>query len=896
MLLRALTALVLAAATAPALPDETDYTPIVVPLAVRSPYLGAYLTGRQDKNLATMDPHFWTTMPLSWKGLLRVDGETWNWMGNLTDWPAAINASVRHTAAETAFTLTNDPPTVALHASFLSPVTPADIFRQFVPFSYLHLTVESLDGQPHEVEAYSEINGLWLADEEDEQIEWEAVERTQEGWTGLRSRLRNQRVFTEAYKKDPFPGEMVSTDRILQGDVWYAAKTPAPSTVRTTFSAGGDAMETRRAFAQTGGLLSIGNSTLPRPIRTRSSSNSSQILDEPVFAFSHSFGRVSPLTPLSHRSALLAIGHVRDPLVRYMAGSAESPRLLHLRPLWASTFHTAEHLLSWFLDDYPTAKEMSDAYNSKLYADARTVEDQEYGHVVAVSTRQVFMALEPVWDESGSTEAGLVAWSPITREPIPAMVMLKEISSNGNVQTVDVITPFLPFLLYSSPTLLPLLLEPIYRYMSTGLYMPTPPAHDLGDHYPNATGHNDFLYPGLPIEEAGNMLALALAGMRVSRPSTAPLAVHQRLLHWWDSVGSDARPQAGWEAEVGVGRDHRREGARMAWAQAREYYPLLKRWAQYLEENSLFPGNQLFGAAPNQTSLVIKGIVGLRSMSEIAHDLGEYADRDYFRGVSERFREQFLQLAVSTDKSHLLGQYNNQSSWVMHYNLYFDRLLFTNDYIFPESIYEMQDRFYPTVAEPFGPPLDSRFKTRTKTDWLAWTASLFPRSSQSRSILHSALARYFRQSKNAVFGDSITPQEGWSVGFLSRPVAGGHYAALGREVMERAWEQRQREQRESESRGAFWATVLGAGGAGTGFVVWRWLKRRNARSGYVGLAGRGEPGGRRGSEGIWLAESPRSVFELDSVDGDDDDRSDEAERRRTGGFNEDDDGKGLDLR
>ncbi|GEM07192.1 glutaminase GtaA [Rhodotorula toruloides] len=885
MLLRALTALVLAAAIALALPDETDYTPIVAPLAVRTPYVGAYLTGRQDKNLATMDPHFWTTMPLGWKGLLRVDGETWNWMGNLTDWPPAVNASARHTAAETAFTLTNDPPTVAVHASFLSPTTPADVFRQSIPFSYLHLTVESLDGRPHEVEAYSEINGLWLADEEDEQIEWEAVEQTQEGWTGLRSRLRDQRVLAEAYKKDPFSGEMVSTDRILQGDVWYAVKTSAFNTVRATFAAGSDAMETRRTFAQSGKLPNHSNSTLPRPIRTRSATNSSLILDEPVFAFSHSFGRVSSSTPASQRSALLAIGHVRDPLVRYMAGTAESPRLLHLRPLWTSTFHTVENLLGWFLDDYPIAKEMSDAYNTKLYADARVIEDQEYSHVVAVSTRQVFMALEAVWDESGTTKA----------------VMLKEISSNGNVQTVDVIAPFLPFLLYSSPTLLPLLLEPIYRYMSTGLYMPTPPAHDLGDHYPNATGHNDFLYPGLPIEEAGNMLALALAGMRVSRPSTVPLAVHQRLLHWWDSVGSEARPQVGWEAEVGIGRDHRREGARMAWVQAREYYPLLKRWAQYLEENSLFPGNQrttddFFGAAPNQTSLVIKGIVGLRSMSEIAHDLGEYADRDYFKGVSEHFRERFLELAISTDKSHLLGQYDNQSSWVMHYNLYFDRLLFTNDYIFPESIYAMQDRFYPTVAEPFGPPLDSRFATRTKTDWLAWTAALFPRSSQSRPLLHSALARYFRQSKNAVFGDSITPQEGWSVGFLSRPVAGGHYAALGREVMERAWEQRQREQRASESQGAFWATVLAVGTAGTGYVIWRWMKRRRTRSGYVGLGGSSGAGGRRGSEGIWLAESPRSVFELDSVEGDNDDRSDDGERRRSDGFDEDGDGKGLGLR
>lgn len=328
---------------------------------------------------------------------------------------------MRHTAAETAFTLTNDPPTVALHAFFLSPVTPADIFRQSVPFSYLHLTVESLDGKAHEVEAYSEINGLWLADEEDEEIEWDTVERMQEGWTGLRSRLRNQRVFGEAYKQDPFSGENVSTDRILHGDVWYAAKTPAASAVQTSFSAGGDAMETRRSFAQSGRLSKSSNSTFPRPIRTRSATNSSLILDEPVFAFSHSFGRITPSTHASRRSALLAVGHVRDPLVRYMAGTAESPRLLHLRPLWTSTFHTIEHLLSWFLDDYSSAREMSEAYNSKLYADARAVEGQEYGHVVAISTRQVFMALEPVWDESGETASGLVAWSPITGEPIPAM-------------------------------------------------------------------------------------------------------------------------------------------------------------------------------------------------------------------------------------------------------------------------------------------------------------------------------------------------------------------------------------------------------------------------------------------------------------------------------------------
>lgn len=57
----------------------------VVPLANRSPYLGAYLFGSEDKNLAHMSPRFWTGTPLGWTGLLRVDGQVSSWMGNLTD-------------------------------------------------------------------------------------------------------------------------------------------------------------------------------------------------------------------------------------------------------------------------------------------------------------------------------------------------------------------------------------------------------------------------------------------------------------------------------------------------------------------------------------------------------------------------------------------------------------------------------------------------------------------------------------------------------------------------------------------------------------------------------------------------------------------------------------------
>ncbi|BGP16274.1 hypothetical protein JCM10213_007718 [Rhodosporidiobolus nylandii] len=897
-----------------ALPDEADYTPIVVPLAVRGPYLGAYLTGRAEKDLATMDPHFWTTEPLGWKGLLRVDGEPWNWMGNLTDWPACSTTTSKHAAAETSYTHTNSPATVSITASFLSPITPADLFRQSLPFSYLQLTVHSLDGQPHTVEAYSEINGLWLADEEDEPLVWEEVKGEKGDWVGVRAKLENQRPYVEAKKVDPWSGEEISTDRVLQGEVYYAVQTS--SRVQTSFSAGDDAMVTRRAFASSGSLASHANSTSPRPIRTRSSSNASLVLDEPVFALSHSFGTVGPSTPLASRTALLAIGHVRSPLVRYtVAGSGTSlgpddktrpsEEVIELRPLWRSTFSSPEKMLSFFFSDFATAKELSEQFNAKLYEDARAVDGQEYAHVVAISTRQVFMALEAVWDESEEgrrAEEGLVAYSPLTGEPVPAMVMLKEISSNGNAQTIDVITPFLPFLLHSTPSLLPLLLEPIYRYMSSGLYVPVPPAHDLGDHYPNATGHSDFLYPGLPIEEAGNMLLLALSGMRVAQPSTAPLAAHMKVKQWWDErVGGGAR-SVGWEAKVGSGRDHRREGARMALMQAKERYSLLRKWAEYLEQECLYPGDQrttddFFGSAPNQTSLVVKGILGMRAFSEIAGELGEERDQQYFRDVSDRYRDTFLDLAIAKDGTHLLGAYGNQTSWVTQYNLYFDKLLGLS--VFPSSVYEMQDAFYETVAEPYGPPLDWRFPTRTKTDWLAWAGATCgsPSSPSSptnpcRRLFLDGLAEYFRASKNAVFGDAITPQEGWSVGFLSRPVAGGHYALLAAEVMAQERDRRRQREKEGESA-AFFTLAAGVAVALVSLLAARSLIRwRRRRGGYVELGGGRGRGygakGRRASEmdggrETWTAaDSPQSVFELGLAgeDSDEEDGSDTGETRK----------------
>jgi len=80
-------------------------------------------------------------------------------------------------------------------------------------------------------------------------------------------------------------------------------------------------------------------------------------------------------------------------------------------------------------------------------------------------------------------------------------LFLKEISSDGNVQTVDVIFPFHPILLYTEPALLKLLLDPLFENQESGQYPNTYSMHDLGSSYPNATGHRDGSDEKQPLEE-----------------------------------------------------------------------------------------------------------------------------------------------------------------------------------------------------------------------------------------------------------------------------------------------------------------------------------------------------------------------------------------------------------
>jgi hypothetical protein len=67
------------------------------------------------------------------------------------------------------------------------------------------------------------------------------------------------------------------------------------------------------------------------------------------------------------------------------------------------------------------------------------------------------------------------------------------------------------------------------------------------------------------------------------------------------------------------------------------------------------------------------------------------------------------------------------------YNLFADAQLGLN--LVPQSVYEMQSKFYPTVVNEYGVPLDTRH-TYTKLDWQSLCAAIADGSTQTMFTTH----------------------------------------------------------------------------------------------------------------------------------------------------------------
>ena len=128
----------------------------------------------------------------------------------------------------------------------------------------------------------------------------------------------------------------------------------------------------------------------------------------------------------------------------------------------------------------------------------------------------------------------------------------------------------------------------------------------------------------------------------------------------------------------------------------------------------------------NQTNLALKGMIGIQAMAVIANETGNTADAANFASIADDYITKWQELAINKDanpphttlsygdsSSHgkwptmSAGNENNYSSLAgLLYNLFADAQL--NLGLVPQSVYQMQSNFYPTVANKYGVPLDTR--------------------------------------------------------------------------------------------------------------------------------------------------------------------------------------------
>ncbi|EME48454.1 hypothetical protein DOTSEDRAFT_118143 [Dothistroma septosporum NZE10] len=583
------------------------------PLAVKSPYLSTWVPGSQLSDIATARPQFWTGEELTWPILARVDGTSYALFGSTDDLPSSIEAAttidVSYTATHTYFCVSAGDVDFVL--DFFSPVYPKteDFALHSLPYSYLTVNATSTEN----VQILNAIDQSWTAQGGAASINYTTV-----GTTG----------FFWYHNDDEIPF-VEDSDRATWGSTILATTV----TSNGSFYAHGTASDLYSAFV-TGGTLSN---------------------------YSRSYGSGDDLTALVHdlgaingNSVTFAVGLDRVQAVSYL-GVAQTG---YYRTVWPEL----PDAVDFFLCNYDDALAYSLTLDSIVRSKTESVSDEwgsQYAEICEASFRQAIAPIEltvPLCDLGAAPSA-----------------FLKEISSNGNMETVDLIFQSWPIFIHLNPDWIILQFRPILEYLATGRWPQAWVIHDLGLHYPNATGHDDGVAEQMPLFETSTLFILMYAYQELSGDTSY----------------------------------------------TETYSDLLDGWAQYLVAHGLYPSSQLISvdaiaASANQTVLAMQSAIGLNAASKLLGN-SSYSD------TASKFAKTIYTdgLGLNDNCTHFTYNYGNDDSWNVIFAAFSD--VFLNLTTFPREAWDMQSTWYLSQIQeaglPWAGPESDKGVDWALTDW-----------------------------------------------------------------------------------------------------------------------------------------------------------------------------------
>lgn len=392
-----------------------------------------------------------------------------------------------------------------------------------------------------------------------------------------------------------------------------------------------------------------------------------------------------------------------------------------LKAWWRRHGLQFDAMLAQAARDYPRVMQRVKDFNQELVQDLKSVGGEKYARIAALAYRQSLAACKLVADPN--------------QQPL---LFSKENASNGCMGTVDVFYPQLPLLALLSPTLTRATLAPILLYASDARWPHDFAPHDIGQ-YPlgNAQAYGAGEHGEanqMPVEECGNMLICL-------------------------GVLSQLEKSASF---------------------ARQWWPTVTRWANYLATKGFDPEHQLCtddfaGHLAHNANLSLKAIMALASYARMCELSQDQKTAEHFMQLAQEMAEKWQTSAKNGRNGAYRLAFDQEDSWSMKYNLVWDKILGFG--LFPAEVAQTEMALYRSAQQKYGLPLDNR-KLYTKADWLVWCATLTGERQDFETLIAPLYQMLHETPSRVPFSDWYQTDTARHVYFKARSVVGGMYLPL----------------------------------------------------------------------------------------------------------------------
>jgi len=658
----------------------SGFRPPATPLVTMDPYTSVWSCA---DNLTDDWPRMWTGTIKALVGMIRVDGVPMRFMGpsTLVNPPpdAMQQVSVQVLPTRTIYQFVDAG--ISLNVTFMTPLIPTDYDLLSRPVTYITFDVASLDGKQHNVQIYYDNTAEISVNTVDEEVAWNRVNTA--------SDLVTMRMGTSAQNVLGQSGDWIGID-------WGYVYVSIPSDNSLSTSMYGS-VAARSSFFANGTIPSTDDTRMPRPCED----------NWPVLAAVWNLGSVS--SQVVSKYLLFAYDDIYS--IEFFGDKMQS--------YWHQNFDSMEQLLQVADAQYERVEDTCEKWDFDTLSAIYEAGGSYYATIASLAYRQTLAGCKVVWNDEEQT-----MW-----------YFLKEISSDGDVQTVDVVFPASPFFIVYNPDLLRLLSIPILVYANNETSVPY--TYDFAPHHlglwPIAYIEPDQ-QENMPIEETGNLMLMIASVAQLTNSL------------------EDIYPK---------------------------YWPILQQWGEYLVNNLPDPGNQLCtddfeGPTPHDSNLAVKGIVAIDAFAYLNQFIGNQSGATHYHNIAITYAKQWIQLANPDNSDHYRLRFD-QPGWSLKYNLLYQEIL--NLTTFPQPVFNTELNFYSKVMNTYGVPLDNRHSF-TKYDWESWVASFY-QDPQDWNTWAKFLYNFANETPNRVpltdWYDTITANQN---GFQARPVVGGIWAKM----------------------------------------------------------------------------------------------------------------------